>query len=44
MPGYASAETKAAFTVSYTRFDGLVDRPGWMTADAAVGAVRVARK
>jgi hypothetical protein len=25
MPGYASAETKAAFTVSYTRFDGLVD-------------------
>jgi hypothetical protein len=34
MPGYASAETKAAFTVSYTRFDGLV---AWLGGDQSAG-------
>ena len=34
MPGYASAGTQAAFTASYTRFDGLV---AWLAGDQSAG-------
>jgi hypothetical protein len=34
MPGYASAGTQAAFTVSYALFDGLV---AWLSGDQAAG-------
>jgi hypothetical protein len=34
MPGYASAETQAAFTASYTRFDGLV---AWLAGEQSAG-------
>jgi hypothetical protein len=34
MPGYASAETRAAFTASYTLFDGLV---AWLAGDQSAG-------